>query len=268
MKRTGIAILLAAMALAGCANNISANNANEGTTSVQGENPVNIELNDRQKQILAKEGLPQDYQQLDNTSKDVIVKVEQCFDYMDEKYPDIEFEYVTFILRGISGGRERTVVYDKADKRKRPVSIFMDYSDGEYQFTDTYMMSVVDSDNYAEEVKAYILSKYPDAELFVYDELDPSDYIEGDTYIMQRASGTTTIVMANAFANEDEAQELLDDVLKWMITNKDGAGERVYLDVYSLEDFRRTSIETYGREFRRETDIIYELEVKAFASSN
>ena len=268
MKRTGIAILLAVIVLAGCANSNSANDANVRTINVQGVKTVNIELNDRQKQILDKEGLPQDYQQLDNTSKDVIAKVEQCFDYMDEKYPDIEFEYVTFILRGISGGRERTVVYDKADKRKRPVSIFMDYSDGEYQFTDTYMMSVVDSDNYADEVKAYILSKYPDTELFVYDELDPSDYIEGDTYIMQRASGTTTIVMANAFANEDEAQELLDDVLKWMITNKDGAGERVYLDVYSLEDFRKTSIETYGREFRRETDIIYELEVKAFASSN
>ena len=266
MKRAIAGLLTAITILSGCADRGEAIASRAGSkNSTEGEGQaMSIELNERQKAILEKEGKPQVYSELDTTSKDAIVKIEGCYEHLDKTYPDVEFEYVTYYYTNPM----HLVVYSKEDSLQRPVSVYVDYKDGEYIYSDTYMPAVVDSDKYAEEVKSFVLSKYPEAELFVYDELNTSDYIPGDDYIMRRASGTTTIVMANAFANEDEAKALLNDVLAWMKDNRDGVGERVYLNVYSSEDFRKTSIETYGREFRRETSAIYELEQKCSADNN
>ena len=253
MKRAVAGMLIIITVLSGCADKKEAgtNNGKEG----EGQT-ISIELNERQKAILEKEGKPLVYSELDTLSKDAIFKIEGCYEHLDETYPDVEFEYVTYYYTNPM----HLVVYTKDDALQRPVCVYIDYKNGEYTYTDTYMSSVVDSDKYAEEVRKYVNDIYPEAGIFVKTELSNSDYKSGDGYIMERASGTTSIIMSDVFSGKDEAKELLMKVIDWMGSYND-TSELVYLYVLTDEDFKEATIENYIEDFIKPGKAVYRITV-------
>ena len=54
-------------------------------------------LTARQKQILKQEGLPLDYEKLDDTQKSAIECIEDIFKYLDKTYPKEKFEYSGYV---------------------------------------------------------------------------------------------------------------------------------------------------------------------------
>lgn len=54
-------------------------------------------LTARQKQILKQEGLPLDYEKLNDTQKSAIECIEDIFQYLDKTYPKEKFEYSGYV---------------------------------------------------------------------------------------------------------------------------------------------------------------------------
>lgn len=54
-------------------------------------------LTARQKQILKQEGLPLDYEELDDSQKNAIDSIEDIFKYLDKTYPKEKFEYSGYV---------------------------------------------------------------------------------------------------------------------------------------------------------------------------
>lgn len=54
-------------------------------------------LTDRQKKILKQEGLPLDYEELDDMQKSAIECIEDIFKYLDKTYPKEKFEYSGYV---------------------------------------------------------------------------------------------------------------------------------------------------------------------------
>lgn len=54
-------------------------------------------LTARQKQILKQEGLPLDYEKLNDTQKSAIDSIEDIFKYLDKTYPKEKFEYSGYV---------------------------------------------------------------------------------------------------------------------------------------------------------------------------
>ena len=54
-------------------------------------------LTARQKQILKQEGLPLDYEKLNDTQKSAIECIEDIFKYLDKTYPKENFEYSGYV---------------------------------------------------------------------------------------------------------------------------------------------------------------------------
>lgn len=57
----------------------------------------NYSLTARQKKILKQEGLPLDYEELDDTQKSAIECIEDIFKYLDKTYPKEKFEYSGYV---------------------------------------------------------------------------------------------------------------------------------------------------------------------------
>ncbi len=45
---------------------------------------MTVTLNDRQKEILQIEDLPQNYEELNSSQKNAITKIEMCFEYIEK----------------------------------------------------------------------------------------------------------------------------------------------------------------------------------------
>lgn len=248
-------LLVTTITLGGCALNSgsSSTNSGEANSNMEVDQQVDIILNERQKSILEKEGKPTEYSELDTLSKNVIVNVEECYEYLDETYPDVEFEYVTYYYTSPI----HLVVYSKEDSRQRPISVYVENSNGEHIYTDTYMQ-VMESDVYAEEVKKYVNSIYPDAGVFVETEINDEHYKAGDENIMTRAAGTTSIVISDVFSDGEEVKSLLQKVIDWMSANYD-TSEMVYLVVLTKEDFGNATVDNYIKEYIKTGKTVYRI---------
>ena len=71
-----------------CIPNLILNNKTES---------YNYSLTARQKQILKQEGLPLDYEELDDSQKSAIECIEDIFKYLDKTYPKEKFEYLGYV---------------------------------------------------------------------------------------------------------------------------------------------------------------------------
>ena len=111
MQRGIALVLLVILALTGCANNISANNANEGTTSVQGDSTVKMELNDRQKKICEIEGWSHDPSEWNAIQENTLSRADKCLEYLEQTYPEDEFEYLGFTIPTFTGGVESLTLW-------------------------------------------------------------------------------------------------------------------------------------------------------------
>jgi hypothetical protein len=102
----------------------------------------------------------------------------------------------------------------------------------------------MDSNVYQAEIEKYIRSQLPDAEFFVNAKID--QYIEGDSYIMERASGYFTVVMNDAFENEDELKKFLYSLADWENSYNKEMSKSMLCIVFFPEDYKDANLINYN----------------------
>ena len=261
MKRTGIAILLAVMVLAGCANSNSANDANTGTMNVQGDSTVKMELNDRQKKICEIEGWSQDPSEWNAIQENTLSRADKCLEYLEQTYPEDEFEYLGFTIPTFTGsGASYLVASSKVAGKGQNVTVTI-YSDNEgYRFTDDYGPAV-ESYAYAEEVAKFVKERYPDAEMFYDGTIDTKKYEQGEGNIITRASGVVKLVMNDVFKDEEEVKTLMTEMGTWMYENRPGESKLVWILVLSDDDMKNATITNATSEYYKKDRYDYSFDV-------
>ena len=122
--------------------------ANESNT--ESNTKESYMLNERQKGILNKEGLPTDYNELSLTKKIAIEAIEDMFQYLDRQYPNEKFEYAGYISQS-SLESEQLIVYSPYGK----VTVYRDNAGDSHTYKDDYCEAKA-SDQYATVVNDYL----------------------------------------------------------------------------------------------------------------
>ncbi len=225
--------------------------ARKSSTIQAEEEPITVQtvdgkvvLTERQKAILEKEGLPTDYYELEGQQQDAITRIELCLDYLDRTYPDDTFTYLSYEGFGFMSGRSPSV-YALSEKigEDRCVSVGVKKFDGQYKFYDDYKM-VMDSNVYQAEIEKYIRSQLPDTEFFVDAEIHK--YVEGDSYIMERAAGACNIIMNDTFENENQVKDFLNSIAEWMNGYNKDMAKSILCIVFYPNDYKEANLYNYN----------------------
>lgn len=132
----GIIAIFLLMGVCGCTMN-----PNEVTPPVQNNNAAedhDTVLTERQKKILAEQGLPQDYSQLTARQKMTITDIEQMLQAVESKYGK-SFVYITYNAEKELESGVLTAYPENGNKQLDAFTVVRDSADG---YVDTYMSVV------------------------------------------------------------------------------------------------------------------------------
>ena len=134
-------------------------------------------LSDRQKKILKKEGLPLDYEKLNDTQKSAIECIEDIFKYLDKTYPKEKFEYLGYVPYSTLEPEHLIVESQYGEVTvNRYVSTYLPGFPSSF---DDDFKTVKAADIYATVVDDYLAKKY-DTDKYLVD-VSVSKYLD-DTY--------------------------------------------------------------------------------------
>lgn len=254
----GIAIvLLIVLALTGCANSNSYNNMNAETTNEEEESTVKSELNDRQKKICEIEGWSQNPSEWDGIQENTVSRADKCLEYLEETYPEDEFEYLGFTLPGFMGsGTSYLEASSKLAGKGHNVTVTIFSENDGYRFADNYGPAV-ESNAYAEEVAKFVRERYPEAEMFYVGRINTKKYEQGEENIITRASGSVDLVMNNVFGDEYEVKVLLTDISTWLYENRPGESKIVDILVLADDDMKNANIDNYIQSYYKQYRFVY-----------
>lgn len=224
MKSKGriIAILCVLLILvAGCSGKKS-DASDELSQAVDAEEEktegATVTLTERQKKILADEELPINYDQLTDSQKNAIVKIEDALSYLEETYHD-EFEYAGYVAGGIDGQYVEAKIVDSLPEKY--VTVDITYKDGEYHYYDNYE-ALMAEDDYVEEVRAFLDNYFDPAEYQVYMEI--TELAEEGDSIVERAMGCPEIFINDVYS-EEEVEAVVKAYSSWVAdVRRDGGG--------------------------------------------
>ena len=177
-------------------------------------------LTARQKQILKQEGLPLDYEELDDTQKSAIECIEDIFKYLDKTYPKEKFEYSGYVPYS-SLDPEHLIVESQYGEVTVNRYVSTDSPNEPPTFEDDFK-DVKAADIYATVVDDYLAKKY-DTDKYLVD-VYASEYLD-DTY------DTKTITEkcdcnVNVYVNDELGMNVFENISKDMVNfmkNKTGS---------------------------------------------
>ena len=177
-------------------------------------------LTARQKQILKQEGLPLDYEKLNDSQKSAIECIEDIFQYLDKTYPKEKFEYSGYVPYS-SLEPEHLIVESQYGEVtvNRYVSTYLPGFPSSF---DDDFKTVKAADIYATVVDDYLAKKY-DTDKYLVD-VYASEYLD-DTY------DTKTITEkcdcnVNVYVNDELGMNVFENISKDMVNfmkNKTGS---------------------------------------------
>lgn len=205
-------------------------------------------LTARQKQILKQEGLPLDYEKLNDTQKSAIDSIEDIFKYLDKTYPKEKFEYSGYVPYS-SLEPEHLIVESQYGEVtvNRYVSTYL--PDFPSSFDDDFK-TVKAADVYATVVDDYLAKKY-DTDKYLVD-VSVSKYLD-DTFdtktIAQNCYGCVSVYVDDSVGRKI-FENIGKDVINFMKskTGKTGVYSNIYLinssdfSMNLLEEFRNGTL--------------------------
>lgn len=235
-KKVVLLIAIMMLMLCGC-NNKTADSSEEAASKKN-----TIELTERQKKILRDEGLPEEYDQLTDSQKNAIVKIERALAYLEETYND-EFEYDGYVSDGLDG--QYVTVKIKDTYPAKYVNVYITYKNDHYEYSDNYkeMMAVTE---YEEQVKEFLSSYFDPSDFQVYVEISRLKE-EGDS-VVERAVGIPDI-MINGVYSEEEMEEAAQAYAEWIagMEHKNGGG--IDFRIYNPEDYAKINKFNYKKYY-------------------
>ncbi|MCD7804388.1 MAG: hypothetical protein LUH03_04440 [Oscillospiraceae bacterium] len=202
MKRLGICFVLCFLVAAlFCACEPFSEN-NEDSVSNSGGN-VEMELTQRQIQILMEVGLPTEYDELTDSQKNDIMAIEEMLCYLELTY-DVEASYKSFVQASLLNDESLTALIN--DKE---VTVSRHYQDGDYVYDDNYD-SVISEDRYEEELKSY----FDEREIVVKVYAEISDMENGVDDVLSSANASVFVFVLGDFDHEN-LEALANDYGEW-----------------------------------------------------
>ena len=231
-------------------------------------------LTARQKQILKQEGLPLDYEELDDTQKSAIECIEDIFKYLDKIYPKEKFEYSGYVPYS-SLEPEQLIVESQYGEVTVNRYVSTDSPNEPPTFKDDFK-DVKAADIYATVVDDYLAKKY-DTDKYLVD-VSVSKYLD-DTFdtktIAQNCNGCVSVYVDDSVGRKI-FENIGKDVINFMKskTGKIGVYSNIYLinsSDFSMnlpEEFRNGSLSSdsklkHIRYYRRDgKEKVYEVKGK------
>lgn len=228
-------------------------------------------LTARQKQILKQEGLPLDYEELDDTQKSAIECIEDIFKYLDKTYPKEKFEYSGYVPYSTLEP-EHLIVESQYGEVTVNRYVSTDSPNDPPTFKDDFK-DVKAADIYATVVDVYLAKKY-DTDKYLVD-VSVSKYLD-DTFdtktIAQNCNGCVSVYVDDSVGRKI-FENIGKDVINFMKskTGKIGVYSNIYLinsSDFSMnlpEEFRNGSLSSdsklkHIRYYRRDgKEKVYEV---------
>lgn len=225
----------------------------------------------RQKQILKQEGLPLDYEKLNDTQKSAIECIEDIFKYLDKTYPKEKFEYSGYVPYSTLEP-EHLIVESQYGEVTINRYVSTDSPNDPPTFKDDFK-DVKAADIYATVVDDYLAKKY-DTDKYLVD-VSVSKYLD-DTFdtktIAQNCYGCVSV-----YVNDSVGRKIFENIGKDVInfmkskTGKTGVYSNIYLinsfdfSMNLLEEFRNGTLNSdsklkHIRYYRRDgKEKVYEV---------
>ena len=205
-------------------------------------------LSDRQKKILKQEGLPLDYEKLNDTQKSAIECIEDIFKYLDKTYPKEKFEYSGYVPYSTLEPEHLIVESQYGEVTvNRYVSTYLPGFPSSF---DDDFKTVKAADVYATVVDDYLAKKY-DTDKYLVD-VSVSKYLD-DTFdtetIAQNCYGCVSVYVDDSVGRKI-FENIGKDVINFMKskTGKTGVYSNIYLinssdfSMNLLEEFRNGTL--------------------------
>lgn len=236
--------------LIGCGSNhgtvAESNTANavENTETVQLE--VNmVVLNERQKQILKDNGLSEAYDQLTDSQKDAIVKIERVLCYLEEKY-NHQFEYDGYVASGIDGQYVTVKIPDT--QPEKIVTVDISYEDGKYIYSDNYK-ELMAEDEFSKEVETFLSDYLHSGDFKVYVEI--LELKEKGDSVVERATACPVIFLNNVYS-ESEVEAAAKAFAEWIVAMKNKNGGGADFRILEKEDYAEVNEFNYKDYFGKD----------------
>ena len=207
-------------------------------------------LTARQKQILKQEGLPLDYEELDDTQKSAIECIEDIFKYLDKIYPKEKFEYSGYVPYS-SLEPEQLIVESQYGEVTVNRYVSTDSPNEPPTFKDDFK-DVKAADIYATVVDDYLAKKY-DTDKYLVD-VSVSKYLD-DTFdtktIAQNCNGCVSVYVDDSVGRKI-FENIGKDVINFMKSKTGKIG--VYSNIYFINssDFSMNLPEEFNNGLSRD----------------
>jgi len=174
----------------------------------------NIELNERQKQILEEVGLPSESEELTSSQQESIIRIEEMLSYLESKY-DRKFCYL-----GYSNGSEDSewlTAYEEGGLKEDIITVTV-AEDG--SFKDNYPWLYV-KEVYANTVEKYIQDELNNKSVKAFVGVDAGETTITDIdsiteeSINNKCDGRSMIFILGQY-NQDEIIVLAEDFSMWL----------------------------------------------------
>ena len=219
------------------------------------------ELTERQKKVLESEGLPTDIDKLSYQQKSGIIHIEKAFEYLDDKYPGVEFEYLSHRPEAIMGKEKTDFVpkgYDKDDSRNI-ITVEKDRK-GNYNDRNGYMLIAV-RETMEKVITKYVKAYFGEGNVKVYihpylTEMEYGDEINENT-VKDKVKSTAVLFVPDEVCNETQLDA-------FSYTYKDDGHDfecRFRATIIKKEDFDDLTYINHGDMYDRE-HIIYDIDIK------
>ena len=215
------------------------------------------ELNERQKYIMAMEIGRTEYSELKDDQKEAAIKIEMLYEYLEEKYPDKEFEYVNFLLDPLGG---TLIVRENSDDKHREVGAWMTWDNKlkEYEYEDEYYLMVTASDEYEKLIEKHLKEYNPNANFFLDIEVKYVDD-ENQKVTIKNAGGCITIIVEDMFESEEEAKHYIEGFADWLRKNNNYEGGLLRLIVLDGKTFEAVRGSNSITSFIFDVEITYDI---------
>lgn len=183
-------------------------------------------LNDRQKSILQKEGLPTDYDSLSLTQKVSIDAIEDMFTYLDMRYPDEKFEFSGYVAQSPLES-EQLIVFSRYGK----VTVQRNISGDSPEYNDDFK-EIKAADMYSTVINDALAKQYNETDYIVDTVVSNCRFNPNKDTIFKSCDAELTI-----FVREGAGEECfsgIDEIVSKFLSEKGKID--VYLTVYMVKE--------------------------------
>ncbi len=188
-------------------------------------------LNERQKEILRKEGLPTEYEELTLSQKAAIEAIENLLVYLEEKYEDT-FSYSGYVAQ--STVEEEHLI---AECSQGTVTVYRRYVDGGWSYEDDYA-EVCAVPKYKELIDERVSQYFASGTYKVFVMVNR---MTSETQIPFLGASGTSYIFVDESVGKEKFDEFVSEYTEWITESSEGlpTGASIFFtDAGKIENIR------------------------------